>query len=100
MISRFDVSAIVTEAYPKGRTPELYSKTAGWRAASGQTIYFFSPGDLSSTRINPLDMVLKAPQNGKGTVAEYLSNLVMTNTSAPDSQRSGEKIWSRWMRHF
>ena len=93
LIARFDISAIVTEAYPKGRTPELYSKTAGWRAASGQSIYYFSPGDLSSTRINPLDMVMKASENEKGTIAEYLSNLVVTNTTSPE--RSGDKIWEQ-----
>lgn len=95
LIARCDISAIVTEAYPKGRTPELYSKTAGWRAANGHTIYYFSPGDLSSTRINPLDAVLKAPENERGTVAEYLANLVVTNTSSPDSTRGGNKIWDQ-----
>ena len=59
LINRTGTSAIVTEAVAGNGTPVLYGHTAGWRAKAGHDIIYFNPGDLTSSRINPIDQVKK-----------------------------------------
>lgn len=83
LIERTGVSMIVTEATPGENEPgELYSQTSGFRAKAGQHIYSFNPSDLTSTRINPIDLVRMATEDQKTDAAEKLAALVITNASA------------------
>lgn len=83
LIERTGVSMIVTEATPgENEQGELYSLTSGFRAKTGQHIYSFNPSDLTSTRINPIDLVRMAAEEKKTDAAEKLAALVITNASA------------------
>lgn len=83
LIERTGVSMIVTEATPgENEQGELYSLTSGLRAKAGQHIYSFNPSDLTSTRINPIDLVRMAGEEKKTDAAEKLAALVITNASA------------------
>lgn len=83
LIERTGVSMIVTEATPGENEPgELYFLTSGFRAKAGQHIYSFNPSDLTSTRINPVDLVRMATEDKKTDAAEKLAALVITNASA------------------
>lgn len=99
LLSRTESSAIVTEATAGFEPPELYTKTAGWRASKGHKIYFFNPSDMSSTRINPIDSVVKAPIHQQTSIAEGLADLVVLNTSPPGSHR-GDPIWDKNEKHL
>lgn len=87
LIERTDINMIVTEATPgENEQGELYKLTAGFRAKTGQEIYSFNPSDLSSTRINPIDMVRIAPDDKKSDSAERLAALIITNASGENSR--------------
>jgi len=94
LLSRTGTSAIVTEATAGFEPPELYMKTAGWRASKGHKIYFFNPSDMASTRINPLDSVGKAAMHLQTSIAEGLADLVVLNTSPAGSHR-GDPVWDK-----
>lgn len=94
LLSRTETSAIVTEATAGFEPPELYMKTAGWRASKGHKIYFFNPSDMTSTRINPLDGVRKAPIHLQTSLADSLAELVILNTTPPGSHRA-DPIWDK-----
>lgn len=85
LIERIGVSAIVTEATAGDELPDLFKKTAGFRAMAGHKIYKFNPDDLSSTRINPLEMV-RTYDN-----ALDIANLIIENTSSEYTKDA--KIW-------
>jgi len=85
LIERVGVSAIVTEATAGDELPDLFAKTAGFRARAGHKIYKFNPDDLSSTRINPLAMV-RTYDN-----ALDIANLIIENTASEYTKDA--KIW-------
>ena len=87
LIERTGISMIVTEATPgENEQGELYSLTSGFRAKAGQHIYSFNPSDLTSTRINPIDLVRISDEQSKNDAAEKLAALIITN-AAGDSTR-------------
>jgi len=92
LIERTGVSAIVTEATPGSMPPNLYAKTAGWRAMAGQEIFYFNPSDLTSTRINPIDQVQTFDD------AAHLATLIIQN-STPASSYS-DPIWQQSETHL
>lgn len=57
LLERTEASAVVTEATGGNGIADLYTKTAGYRAAHGHKIFYFNPDDLESQQINPLDHV-------------------------------------------
>jgi type IV secretory pathway TraG/TraD family ATPase VirD4 len=79
LIGRVGTSAIVTEATAGVEPAELYMKTSGWRAYNGHKIYVFNPADMTSTRINPIDSVLKPPAHEQVAAADALANLFIIN---------------------
>ncbi len=99
LIGRVGTSAIVTEATAGVEPAELYVKTAGWRAYNGHEIYVFNPTDMASTRINPIDSVLRAPEHERVAVADGLANLFVVNTTPGDAQR-GDPIWDKTERQL
>ena len=99
LIGRIETSAIVTEATAGVEPAELYVKTAGWRAFHGHRIYLFNPSDMTSTRINPIDSVLRAPAHERVAVADGLANLFIINTTPSDAQR-GDPIWDKTERQL
>jgi type IV secretion system protein VirD4 len=99
LLVRIGSSAIVTEATAGEEAPELYMKTAGWRAHHGHRIYHFDPSDISSTRLNPMDAVLKAPDHKRAALADMLANLIIVNTT-PEGSTRADPIWDRNERHL
>ena len=94
LIERTGISMIVTEATPgENDQGELYSLTSGFRAKAGQHIYSFNPSDLSSTRINPIDLVRMTSEDKKSDAAEKLAALIITN-AAGDSTRT-DPTWDQ-----
>lgn len=85
LIERTGVSAIVTEATAGDEQLDLFKKTAGFRQLAGQKIYKFSPGDLTSHRINPLQRVKTFDQ------AAQMASLIIRNTSNKPS--FSDQIW-------
>ena len=47
----------MTEATAGSEPPDLYQKTAGYRARAGHKVYYFNPDDGASVCINPLDQI-------------------------------------------
>ncbi len=94
IVSRTDCSAIITEATAGDETPELFAKTAGWRAFKGNKVYFFNPAYAKGTRINPLDKLKRVSPSDFAQVAEGLAHLVIVNTSPPTAQRA-DPIWDK-----
>lgn len=87
LIERTGINMIVTEATPgESEQGELYSLTSGFRAKTGQHIYSFNPSELSSTRINPVDVVRIAPDDQKSDKAEQLAALIITNASGENAR--------------
>ncbi len=87
LIERTDISMIVTEATPgENEQGELYTRTAGYRAKKGQQIYSFNPCDLSSTRINPIDLVKMVSEDEKSDAAERLAALIITSASSENAR--------------
>lgn len=94
LIERTGISMIVTEATPgENDQGELYSLTSGFRAKAGQHIYSFNPSDLSSTRINPIDLVRMTSEDKKSDAAEKLAALIITN-AAGDNTRT-DPTWDQ-----
>lgn len=92
LIERSHVSAIVTEATAGAEPPDLYFKTAGYRASKGSKIFYFNPDDLSSTRVNPVDQVQTVAQ------AQDIADLIMRNTSIRKS--TSDPYWENSERHL
>ena len=92
LINRTGTSAIVTEAVAGNGTPVLYGNTAGWRAKAGHEIIYFNPGDLTSSRINPIDQVKKFDD------AQHLAHLIVSNTTA--ESHMGDQVWSQSETHL
>lgn len=85
LIERTQTSMIVTEATAGNEQPHLYQATAGWREANGHTILYFNPDDLSSDRINPLDMI----QTDRD--ARMVCELIMKTTT--QKSHRGDQFW-------
>ena len=92
LVERTSACAIVTEATAGTELPDLYAKTAGYRAQNGQVIYYFNPDDLSSNRINPLDSVNTIAK------AQLTADLIIKNTSIKMSM--SDQIWETSERHL
>ena len=99
LLVRVNSSAIVTEATAGEESPELFTKTAGWRQRHGHRIYHFDPSDVSSTRLNPIDTVSKAPEHRRAALADMLANLIIVNTT-PEGQTRSDPIWDRNEKHL
>lgn len=82
---RTKTSAIVTETTAGNDPPDLFIKTAGCRAASGQKIYYFNPDDLTSWRVNPLDQV------NTDSDARSVTELLMRTTT--QSRHKTDQFW-------
>jgi type IV secretion system protein VirD4 len=85
LIERTNLSMLVTESKAGDEPAHLFTATAGYRESKGHKIFYFDPNDLSSTRINPVDMAtdpLKANQ---------MASLIMENTSL--RTHMGDQIW-------
>ncbi|MBY0548064.1 MAG: type IV secretory system conjugative DNA transfer family protein [Candidatus Obscuribacterales bacterium] len=82
---RTKTSAIVTETTAGNDPPDLWSKTAGFREAAGQKIYYFNPDDLASWRVNPLDQV------NTDSEARAVTELLMRTTT--QSRHKTDQFW-------
>lgn len=76
-----DTSAIVTEATIGDRIPDLFSKTAGYRASKGHRILYFNPIDMRSNCINPLDSIRIATDDKRKERVEAIADLMISNTA-------------------
>ena len=85
LVERIGVSAIVTEATGSKGRADLYQKTAGYRAANGQAIYYFNPDDLRSDRSNPLDRVHTYRD------ARRITEVIMQSTTLQSHR--GDQTW-------
>lgn len=92
LIERVGSSALVTEAFSGTGKPILYTSSAGWRQQAGHQIIYFNPADLTSTRINPIDLVRNFDD------AQHLANLIITNTTA--DTHMGDQIWGQSEQHL
>ncbi len=93
LIERVGTNMIVTEATPGDEAGELYSLTAGWRKMAGHKIYCFSPSDMSSHRINPIDRIRRAREHLKTQLAEKLADLVIMNGES--SEGKTDQTWNK-----
>lgn len=96
---RTATSMIVTEATAGGETPDLFLKTSGWRQFKGSKVYFFNPSYARGTRINPLDKLKYVSDGEFAQVADELANLVIINTTPPNSSRT-DPIWDKSEKHL
>lgn len=88
LVARCNKSALVTEARAGNDKPDLYWKTANFRAImGGQQIYHFDPDDLTSHRVNPLDGVKSY------TDANNLAWLIVENTTGKNNY--GDDVWPK-----
>ena len=79
---------LVTEARAGSDHPDLYWKTARYRAVmGGQQIYHFDPDDLTSHRVNPLDGVRSYED------AQNLAWLIVENTTGKNNY--GDDVWPK-----
>jgi type IV secretion system protein VirD4 len=92
-ILRLETSAIVTEATAGDEPPDVYSKTAGWKAQAGHRIYYFNPDDLTSVRFNPVDLASTINN------AQEMADLIVENTTL-QRQFGGDPIWPTSERHL
>jgi len=92
-ILRLETSAIVTEATAGDEAPDVYSKTAGWKAQAGHKIYYFNPDDLRSVRFNPIDLATTVNN------AQEIADLIVENTSL-QRHFGGDPIWPTSERHL
>jgi type IV secretion system protein VirD4 len=92
-IMRLETSAIVTEATAGNEAPDVYTKTAGWKAEAGHKIYYFNPDDLTSVRFNPVDLATTVNN------AQEMADLIVENTSL-QRQYGGDPIWPTSERHL
>ncbi len=91
-LERVNESAIFTEAVSGNGQPVVYSKTAGLRKSAGHEIIYFNPGDLKSTRINPIDLVRSFDD------AQHLANLIVQNTTS--DTHFGDDVWAKSETHL
>lgn len=88
LINRHQKSALVTEARAGNEPPDLFWKTAKYRAIVGnQKIYHFDPDNLRSVRINPLDSV------NSYSDARNLAQLIVDNTTGKNNY--GDDVWPK-----
>ena len=92
-IMRLETSAIVTEATAGSEAPDVYTKTAGWKAEAGHKIYYFNPDDLTSVRFNPVDLATTVNN------AQDIADLIVENTTL-SRQFGGDPIWPTSERHL
>lgn len=85
LLLRTRTSAIVTETSAGEDPPDLWFKTAGFRAAAGQKIYYFNPDDMTSWRVNPLDRVATDSE------ARAVAELLMRTTT--QSKHKTDQFW-------
>ena len=85
LIERVTCSALVTEATGGKGIADLFTKTAGYRAAHGHRIIYFNPDDLHSDQINPLDLV-KTYMN-----ARRVAEIIMQSTTL--ESHKGDQSW-------
>lgn len=85
LLERIDAAAIVTEATPGGKVPDLFSKTARFRLNHAHNIYYFNPDDPRSHCINPVDIVKTVSQ------AQDLADILIRNTTL--NSHSGDQVW-------
>lgn len=85
LLLRTRASAIVTETSAGDDPPDLWFKTAGFRAAAGQKIYYFNPDELTSWRVNPLDRVTTDSD------ARSVAELLMRTTT--QSKHKSDQFW-------
>lgn len=86
IIERLGVNMIITEATPDYGPGEIFSLTSGWRQQAGHEVFYFNPAMMSSTRINPIDRVRKAPESKKASEAERLADLLISNAERPGTR--------------
>lgn len=94
LVERIAINMIVTEATPGEESGELYDLTSGWRKNAGHQIYCFNPSMMNSHRINPIDVVRRAPDHKKAKAAEKLADLVILNGDSAE----GGKVDPTWDR--
>ncbi|MBS1954923.1 MAG: type IV secretory system conjugative DNA transfer family protein [Cyanobacteria bacterium SZAS-4] len=92
LIERLDSSAIVTEATPGGKLPDLFTKTSGWRKNAGHNIYYFNPDDPRSNCVNPIDRVETVSH------AQELAEIIIRNTTL--NSHAGDQVWVTSERHL
>ena len=85
LLLRTRASAIVTETSAGDDQPDLWFKTAGFREAAGQKIFYFNPDDLTSWRVNPLDRVTTDSD------ARSVAELLMRTTT--QRQHKSDQFW-------
>mgnify|MGYP000856106154 CR=1 FL=1 len=98
LIERIGVSAIVTEATAGTEPPDLYSKTAGYRAKNGHKIYYFNPDDLASVCINPLDQIDTSDETKAVEKALDVVDLIIRNTTQ-SKHVGGDPFWENAERN-
>lgn len=86
IVERLGVNMIITEATPDYGPGELFTLTSGWRKNAGHKVFSFNPAVMSSTRINPIDRVRKAPEEYKAREAERLADLIISNGERPGTR--------------
>lgn len=86
IIERLGVNMIITEATPDYGPGEIFSLSSGWRQQAGHEVFYFNPAMMSSTRINPIDRVRKAPEEKKASEAERLADLLIANAERPGTR--------------
>lgn len=91
-VERLGESAIITEAVSGAKAPVVYQNTAGFRQLAGHEIIYFNPGDLCSTRINPIDLVRSFDD------AQHLANLIVQNTTS--DTHFGDDVWVKSETHL
>lgn len=85
LLERISMSAIVTEATGSKGRADLYEKTAGFRSKAGQKIFYFNPDDLSSDRVNPLDLIETYAD------ARRITEVIMQSTTL--ASHRGDQAW-------
>ena len=98
LLERTSVSAIVTEATAGSEPPDLYFKTAGYRASLGHKIYYFNPDDLASVCINPLDQIDVSDPVKAVEKAMDIVDLIMRNTTH-NRHGAGDPFWENAERN-
>lgn len=92
LIERTKVSAIVTEATAGSEPPDLYQKTAGYRARAGHNVYYFNPDDGASVCINPLDQIDVSNSTKAVEKAIDVVDLIIRNTTQ-NRHSSADPFW-------
>jgi type IV secretion system protein VirD4 len=81
LIERCGTSMIVTEATNRlNEQADIFKKTAGFRKTMGHQIYWFNPTLMSSTKLNPLDVITNAEPNLRIVQAQKIAHLIVQNS--------------------